>query len=115
VPQAHLQELGESAVAEYDRRIANIPPDFCAPFNIEAMRLEDELIRLYKLVVFCVREESDLGKVASSWGFMVGMCDRFAACLSELKIAHPTCGAELYYDNILDLRSKCQRLQEMHL
>lgn len=115
MPKAYLQELGESAMAESDRRIANIPAGLCTPFNTEAMRLEDELIRLYKLVVFCVREESDLGEVASWWGFMVGMCDHFGERLSKLRIAHPTCGAELYYDNILDLRSKCQRLQEMHL
>ena len=115
VAESHLQELGESAVADYDRRVAAIPADLCAPFNIEAMRLEDELIRIYKLVVLCVREEQDLGKVASAWGFMVRMCDRFAERLLQLNVAHPTCGANFYYDKILDLRSKCKRLQDMHL
>jgi hypothetical protein len=115
VSEAHLWELGESAVADFDRRIASIPPDLCGRFNVEAMRLEDELIRLYKMVVFCVREESDLGKVASFWNLMVGMCDYFAQQLAKLKNAHPACGAESYYDRILDLRNKCHRLQEMHL
>jgi hypothetical protein len=115
VAELHLRELGESAVADCDRWIASIPPDLSAPFNIAAMRLEDELIRIYKQVVFCVREESDLQKVASWWGFMVGMSDFFAERVSRLKVAHPACGAESYYDRILDLRNKCQRLQEMHL
>jgi hypothetical protein len=71
VAESHLRELGESAVAEYDRRIASIPPELCAPFNITAMRFEDELLRIYKSVVFCVRDEQDLQKVASWWAFMV--------------------------------------------
>jgi hypothetical protein len=79
------------------------------------MRLEDELIRIYKMVVFCVKEETDLEKVASLWGFMVGMCDFFAERLAKLKKAHPACGADSYYDRILDLRNKCHRLQQMHL
>jgi hypothetical protein len=115
VAESHLRELGESAVAEYDCRIASIPPELCAPFNITAMRFEDELLRIYKSVVFCVRDEQDLQKVASWWAFMVNMCDLFAGRLSGLKTAHPTCGADYYYDNILDLRNKCRRLQEMHL
>jgi hypothetical protein len=115
VAESHLRELGESAVADNDRWIASIPPELHAPFNIAAMRLEDELIRIYKQVVFCVRDESDLQKVASWWEFMVGMCDLFAERVSRLKAAHPGCGAESYYDRILDLRNKCQRLQEMHL
>jgi hypothetical protein len=115
VAESHLRRLGESAVADSDRRIAGIPPDLCGAFNIEAMRLEDELIKIYKQVVLCVREESDLGKIASFWGFMVGMCDLFGERLSKLQTTHPACGAELFYDRILDLRNKCRRLQEMHL
>jgi hypothetical protein len=115
VTESNLQELGESAVADSDRRMASIPPDLCVPFYMEAMRLENELITIYKMVVLCVRTESDLGKVASSWGVMVGICDRFADQLSRLKKEHPMSGAESYYDRILDLRNKCRRLQEMHL
>jgi hypothetical protein len=111
---AHLRKLGESAVADSDRRIASIPPDLCGSFTIEAIRLEDDLIRIYKQVVLCVRDEPDLQKVASWWEFMVGMCDFFAERLSHLKTTHPACGADLYYDRILDLRNKCHRLQEMH-
>lgn len=112
--EADLRQLGESAIADYERRIALIPPDLSGPFNTEAMRLEDQLIGLYKMVVFCVKQEEDLSRVASLWAFMVGMCDHFAASLAKLKHDHPACGANAYYDRILDLRNKCQRLREMH-
>jgi len=78
------------------------------------MRLEDELIRLYRLVVFRVRSEEDLDKVASLWEFMVGMCDHVAERLGDLNTRQPAAGAAFYYDKILDLRNKCQRLQVMH-
>jgi hypothetical protein len=109
-----LRELGESAVADYDRRIAGIPADLSAPFNMEAMRLQDELLRLYKLVVMCVRSEPNVESVASLWSVVVDVCDVSADRLSKLKIAHPASAAEIYYDKILDLRNKCRRLQEMH-
>ena len=109
-----LQQLGDSAIAESNLRIASLPPDLCWSFNIEAMRLQDELIRIYRMVVLCVKDEPDLGKVALFWSFMVGMCDDFAKSLQKLKNDHPACGANTYYDRILDLRNKCQRLQEMH-
>jgi hypothetical protein len=112
--EADLRQLGESEVADSERRIALIPPNLSSPFNTEAMRLEDKLIVLYKMVVFCVKQEADLKQVASLWAFMVGMCDYFAASLAKLKNDHPACGANTYYDRILDLRNKCQRLQEMH-
>lgn len=115
VTPSHLQQLGESAVADFDSRIAMLPSDLCGAFQIEAMRLQDQLLFIHRLVVICVRDEQDLGKVASLWGFMVGICDRFAERLSKLKASHPASGAEQYYDRILDLRNKCQRLQEMHL
>lgn len=107
-------ELGESAVAEFEQRIANIPSELCSAFNVAAMRLQDELVRLYKLVALCARSEENLDKVASLWEFMEGMCDRFAHELSKLDTEHPACGADLYYNQILDLRNKCRRLGEMH-
>jgi hypothetical protein len=111
---SQLQQLGESAVAEFDARIAEIPFGLCAAFQIEAMRLEDQLLFIHRLVALCARDEQDLEKVAFSWEFMVGICDLFAKRLSRLKDEHPSCGAEQYYDRILDLRNKCHRLQEMH-
>ncbi|HEY3855592.1 MAG TPA: hypothetical protein VGO67_14470 [Verrucomicrobiae bacterium] len=109
-----LQELADSDLAEFDKSIAGIRDNLYAPLNIEAMRLQDKLMQLHKLVVFFVRSEEDLNKVAELWEFMAGMCDHFAKRLHKLHAEHPACGANFYYDNILDLRNKCQRLQEMH-
>jgi hypothetical protein len=109
-----LQQLGESAVAQFDARIAELPQGFCFQFQIEAMRLQDQLLFIHSLVVLCAKDEDELGSIASYWEFMVGMCDRFANSLFRLKELHPACGADQYYDRILDLRNKCKRLQEMH-
>src|SRR3984957_17712683 len=95
---SQLQQLGESAVAEFDARIAEIPEGLCAAFQIEAMRLEDHLLFIHRLVALCAREEQDLEKVASGWEFMVGMCDLFAKRLSRLDDDHPACGAVQHYD-----------------
>ncbi|HZM02433.1 MAG TPA: hypothetical protein VFC44_05380 [Candidatus Saccharimonadales bacterium] len=111
---SQLQQLGNSALGEFDSRIAEIPVGLCAAFQIEGMRLEDQLLVIYRLVVLCVREEDDLDKVASSWGFMVEICDLFAKKLYQLNEDQPACGAQQYYDRILDLRNTCRRLQEMH-
>jgi hypothetical protein len=109
-----LQKVGESVIADFDRRLAGLPPDLCRPFTLEARCLTDQLMMIYRLVALCVRSQSDLENVAASWGFMVKTCDEFAALLLKLREAHPACGAEVYHDQVLDLRNKCRRLQEMH-
>ncbi|HUD47055.1 MAG TPA: hypothetical protein VMR33_09505 [Candidatus Baltobacteraceae bacterium] len=111
---SQLQQLGEAAVAEFDSRIAEIPLGLCAAFQIEAMRLQDQLLIIQRLIALCARDEDDLDKVAALWAFMVGICDLFAERLFRLKGEHPSCGAEQYYDRILDLRNKCHRLHQMH-
>jgi hypothetical protein len=114
VSASDLEALGSSAVEDYDRRISEIPKSLSVPFNFEAGRLQDKLITLYQVVVMCVRHEEDLEKIASWWEIMGNICDIFAARLHKLHLDHPDCGAGLYYDNILDLKNKCRRLQEMH-
>lgn len=114
LPKSALKELGNSVLLEFDRRIAGIPADLCAPFHAEARQLEAELMTIYKMVVICVRAEDDLVSVSQSWAAMVQVCDAFAKRLNVLCKKHPYCGADSYYDKVLDLRNKCQRLQTMH-
>jgi len=114
LPESDLRQLGNSLVNEFDQRIAAIPRDLCVPFNNEAARLESELLMIHKFVVLCVRKEENLDEVARKWGMMVEICDQAATKLKSLKESHPYCGAESYFDKILDLRAKCQRLQAMH-
>src|SRR5260370_42369091 len=112
--ESDLKELAQSALAEFDKEIKTLAPELCVPFNQAAMRLEGELLTIFKFVVQIVRREEDLGKIASWWGTMVSQCDEFAKRLNDLSLAHPACGADFFYDRVLDLRNKCQRLQKMH-
>ena len=112
--ESDLNVLAKSTLDEFDEEIASLEPELCVPFNQAAMRLEAELLTIYKFVVQIVRREDDLEKVASWWATMVSQCDAFARRLHKLSVDRPLCGAEFYYDRVLDLRNKCQRLQRMH-
>jgi hypothetical protein len=45
---------------------------------------------------------------------MVELCDTFGLALNDLAKKHPDCGADSYYDRVLDLRNKCNRLKILH-
>lgn len=107
-------ELSKAALADAERRLSEIPADMCAPFNAEARNLQEQLLSVYRMVALCVRKEDDLDKVASWWNVMKSVCDQFAQRLHKLHEAHPYCGADAYYDYVLDLRNRCQRLMDMH-
>jgi hypothetical protein len=112
--KSDLEELGKSVVSDFERRVAAIPKDLCAPFRSEARNLETELLFLYKAVVMCVKRTEDLSAISSLWGVMVTTCQQSLVRLSELKNQHPTCNAGDYYDRIADLQAKCERLRQMH-
>ena len=112
--ESDLRLLAKTTLDEFDHEVATLEPVLCVPFNLAAMRFEGELLTIYKFVVQLARREDDLDKVASWWGTMVAQCDEFAKRLHNLSVAHPACGAGFYYDRVLDLRNKCQRLQQMH-
>jgi hypothetical protein len=109
-----LSELAQSTLSTFEERVSKIPPDFCSAFHGEARTLEGQLLTIYKLVAICSRDEDDLDQVSANWALMVRVCDMFADKLQGLNKQHPNCGAEVYYDKILDLRNKCRRLSEMH-
>src|SRR2546427_2738095 len=94
--ESDLNLLAKSTLAEFDQEIASLEPKLCVPFNQAAMRLEGELLTIYKFVVQLVRREEDLDKVASWWATMVSQCDEFAKRLHRLSVVHPACGAEFY-------------------
>ncbi len=109
-----LKELGQSVLAGHDRRILEIPEDLCVPFTEEARQLETELLVVYKATVLCVRREENMDTVSARWAEMVEICDGSISRLKKLSDKHPHCYAQFYYDRVLDLRNKCQRLREMH-
>ena len=114
LPQSDLQELGNSIITDFERRVASIPDYLCAPFHDEARQLETELLGIYRVVVLCARKEEDLEAVSKLWGLIVQICDQCLDQLRALAQKHPNCGADTYYDRVLDLRNKCNRLQQMH-
>ena len=109
-----LLELSKGSLDSFEQRLAAIPPELCAPFYEEARQLDAELLTVYRVVVLCTKREEDLDRVSQWWGTMVRVCDDFAQRLSKLVKTHPACGAEQFYDRVLELRSKCLRLQKMH-
>ena len=112
--ESDLRNLGDEMLANFERRVAAIPADLCAPFHTEARQLETELLIIYKFVALAARREEDLNQIAKGWQLMVTVCDESAKRLNILMQQHPYCGADAYYDRVLDLRNKCQRLQQMH-
>jgi len=112
--ESDVKELGKTVLADFDRRLLAIPEDFCAPFHQEARQLETELMFIYRATVLCVRREPDITRVAARWGELVELCDGCLLRLQALAKKHAGCGADIYYDRALELRSKCRRLQEMH-
>lgn len=107
-------ELSQASLSEAEKRLVEIPADLCAPFYAEADKLEQQLLAVYRTVALCVRKEDDLDKVAAWWEAMTKVCDDFASCLNRLSEAHPACGADIFYDHVLDLRNRCQRLANLH-
>ncbi len=107
-------ELSRATLDEVNRRLSEIPADLCAPFYAEASNLEQQLLGVYRTVALCVRKEEELEKITAWWEAMTKACDEFARRLAKLSEEHPECGSEFFYDRVLDLRNKCQRLQEMH-
>src|SRR4029077_11463744 len=112
--ESDLKQLTDEMFEGFERRIASIPKDLCAPFQTEAGKLETELLTIYKFVVLSTRRQEDLSCVAKSWELLVAVCDETAKRLNALAQRHPSSGAETYYDRVLDLRNKCRRLQQMH-
>jgi hypothetical protein len=111
---ADILALSQATLDETNRRLSEIPADLCAPFYAEASNLEQQLLGVYRTVALCVRKEDDLEKIAAWWHAMTKACDDFAGRLAKLSKEHPECGSELFYNRVLDLRNKCQRLLEMH-
>jgi hypothetical protein len=111
---ADFQQIGNEMLDGFDRRVASIPNELCAPFHQEARQLEVELSSIYRTVAMCARREERLEVVAGLWRVVVALCDSSLQKLGELIKKHPYCNAQIYYDRTLDLRNKCHRLQTMH-
>ena len=61
--ESDLPDLGNEMIAGFERRVAAIPRDLCAPFHTEARQLETELLSSYKFVASSTRKEEDRGRI----------------------------------------------------
>lgn len=111
-----LEAIPESFLGEYDRSLQRIPADGCGLFNDAANGLVRDLISFYRVVALMTQKApaDDLNAVACLWNLMVRACDQTIHRLKTLHAQHPYCGADTYYDRVLDLRNKCNRLETMH-
>jgi hypothetical protein len=114
VTDSDFKAIAESGISQFNKAVERIPFDSCALFRDEASRLEAGLLGVYRVVVSMVRREEDIEKVSECWGSMVAICDKYAERLGVFQKQHPACGAELFYDRILDLRNKCRRMHALH-
>jgi hypothetical protein len=109
-----LTTISATALEEFDRWVATIPEDGCVEFNRAASSLEVELRQSYRFIASIARRTDDLDQISKLWSGMVEACDFYLARLHGLHEKHPICGAGYYYDRVLEIRNKCQRLAEIH-
>jgi len=109
-----FNELGDAMLSAFDRRVERLPSGLCAPFYEEARNLETELLSIYRMVALLARREEDLSQIADLWAGMTEICRQATARLHDLSQSYPNCGTQIYYDRILDLTNKCQRLNQIH-
>ena len=114
ISETDVQALARENLSGFDSRMKSIPEELCGAALEEARQLETELLMIYRMVALTVRKELEIEKVARLWEAMVQTCDDFSQKLTGLCQTRPKCGAELFYDKVLDLRNKCSRLQMMH-
>jgi hypothetical protein len=109
-----IRWVSENMCAKFDERLKLIPSEMCAPFREEASKLVSELNTVAAFAAQFAKKEDDLDLVAGIWLSMVGACDECLLRLGPLCDAHPFCAADIYHDQVLDLRNRCQRLYELH-
>src|SRR5438067_1961236 len=96
-----LESLRGSALSEFERRTAEIPPDGDEALLREVARLEGQLDAIYRIGVLTQRRESDMDAALTVWDALVQICDSFLFKLEAIKRDHPACAASY---KMLDLR-----------
>jgi len=107
-----LEQLGQTALQDFDREIAHTNRTDKANLERHAQRLEAKLEQLYAVAATMAQREEGLEGVAAIWSGMVSICDRMAKALSELQQG-PKPRLESY-DRILDIRNACEENRALH-
>src|SRR6266436_2166833 len=96
-----LEQLGQSALQDFGREVAQTNRCDQADLEKHAQRLEAKLEQLYAVAATMAQREDNLEGVTAIWAGMVSICDRMAKALSDLQQGpKPRSGS---YDRILDI------------
>src|SRR5438034_3754274 len=95
-----LEQLGQTALQDFGRDVAQTNRNDKADIERHAQRLEAKLEQLYAVAATMAQREESLEDVAAIWTGMVSICDRMAKALSELHQGQR--GRLASYDRILD-------------
>ena len=107
-----LDTIKETALKNFEARVAKADPAKPNEFEYEAARLESQLEQLYSFTALLARREPDMGKTAELWAGLVRTCDLFAGRVFGLAQQHSINLAA--YDHILDIRSAAEELRALH-
>src|SRR5215213_10867952 len=102
-----FQAITESALKQFDERVAGMNVELGGGFDMEVARLESQVVQLYGIAALLARREIELDKIAEIWGAMGSVCDAVALKIQQLCAGHPHCAAS--HDKVLDIRNKCTR------
>src|SRR6266436_8038029 len=80
-----LEQLGETALQDFGRQVAQGDRGNKADLEKHAQRLEAKLEQLYAVAATMARREEALEGVAAIWSRMVLICDLMAKTLSDLQ------------------------------
>jgi hypothetical protein len=108
-----LDQMGQSAIAEFKEEVAQIDPAEKNDFSRQVERLEAKLGQLYAVAATLAQRETRLEDVAALWAQMVAICDRSAQTLSELRGRHGVFN-DASHDRILDIRNECEENRALH-
>src|SRR5947208_10071022 len=107
-----LEQLGQTALQDFGRLVAQTNITDKAGLERQAQRLEAKLEQLYAVAATMAQREETIEGVAAIWSGMVSICDRMAKALADLHQGpKPTLES---YDRILDIRNACEENRALH-
>ena len=107
-----LDSVKDSALKQFDERVAKADPANRNEIEREVARLESQLEQLYSFTALMARREPDMAKTAELWARFVKTCDLFAGRVFQL--SQQLALGMVAYDHILDIRSAAEELRTLH-
>ncbi len=107
-----LDTITESALKNFEARLAKADPSHPVEIEWEAARLESQLEQLYSFTALLARREPDMARTAELWAELVKTCDLFAGRVFRLAQQHALNLSA--YDRIGDIRGAAEELRALH-